>query len=114
MVFTASPQKQFIYVTINKAEDLLCELTKLAFTYAKPVFFPIINVEDVYNIEHLLNKEWKESLLANVSSDTFFGLEIRRQCIRVYSIEHIENDIFNIISDKGIFTTNDFKPCLIH
>lgn len=114
MVFTVSPQKQFIYITINNAEDILCELMKLAFTYAKSVFFPIHNVEDVYNVEHLLNKEWKDALLTDVQSDVFFGLEIRQQCVRVYSIEHIENDVFNIISDKGIFTTNKFKPCLIN
>lgn len=113
MVFTVSTQKQFIYVTINNTEDLLCELMKLAFTYAKSVFFPIENVEDVYNIEHLLNKEWKDALLNNVQSDTFFGLEIRQHCVRVYSIEHIEDDVFNIMSDKGTFTINQFKPCLI-
>jgi hypothetical protein len=50
----------------------------------------------------------------HVESDTFFGLEIRERCIRVYSIEHVEDDIFNVISDKGVFTINQFKPCLIH
>lgn len=114
MVFTVSTQKQFIYITINHSEDFLCELMKLAFTYAKTVFFPIQNVEDVYNVEHLLNKEWKDALLIDVQPDTFFGLEIRERCIRVYSIEHVEDDIFNVISDKGVFTTNKFKPCLIH
>lgn len=114
MVFTVSTQKQFMYITINHAEDFLCELMKLAFTYAKPVFFPIHNVEDVYNVEHLLNKEWKGALLTDVQSNVFFGLEIRERCIKVYSIEHVEDDIFNIISDKGVFTTNQFKPCLIH
>ena len=114
MVFTVSTQKQFVYITINHAEDFLCELMKLAFTYAKPVFFPIHNVEDVYNIEHLLNKEWKEALLNSVQSNTFFGLEIRERCIRVYSIEYVEDDVFNVISDKEVFTTNQFKPCLIH
>lgn len=114
MVFTVSPQKQIMYITINKPEDVLCELMKLGFTYNKPVFFPIINTEDVYNVEHLLDEEWKDALLAETYSDTFFGLEIKQRCIRVYSIEHIEDDIFNIISDKGIFTINEFKPCLIH
>lgn len=114
MVFTVSTQKQFVYITINHAEDFLCELMKLAFIYAKAVFFPIHNVEDVYNIEHLLNKEWKDALLTDVQPNVFFGLEIRERCIRVYSIEHVDDDIFNVISDKGVFTTNKFKPCLIH
>ncbi len=114
MVFTVSTQKQFMYITINYAEDFLCELMKLSFMYPKPVFFPIENVEDVYNIEHLLNKEWKDALLTNVQSDKFFGLEIRQRCIRIYSIEYVDGDIFNVISDKEIFTTNQLKPCLIH
>ena len=114
MVFTVSTQKQFVYITINHAEDFLCELMKLAFIYAKPVFFPIHNVEDVYNVEHLINKEWKDSLLTDVQPNVFFGLEIRGRCIRAYSIEHVEDDIFNVLSDKGVFTTNQFKPCLLH
>lgn len=114
MVFTVSTQKQFVYITINHVENFLCELMKLTFTYAKPVFFPIHNVEDVYNVEYLLNKEWKNALLTDVQSNVFFGLEIRERCIKVYSIEHVEDDIFNVISDKGVFTTNQFKPCLIH
>lgn len=112
MVFTVSQQKQFMYLVINNAEDLLCELMKKASEYTDVIFFPVMNAEDVHSIEYLLNEEWKNALLKEVEPNVFFNIEIKQYCVKVYSIEHIKGDVFNIISDKGTFTTNKFKPCI--
>ena len=114
MVSTVLSKKQFTYVIINKEEDFLSELMKLAFNHAKTIFFPIMNKEDVSNIEDLVDNKWKAALFHQVKdSNQILGLEVRNQCVRVYSFEHIENDVFNIMSDKGIFTANTFKPCIL-
>lgn len=112
MVFTVSQQKQFIYLTINNAEDLFCELMKKASEYKDVIFFPVMNVEDIQSIEYLITKEWKEALLKEIEPNVVFNIEIKQRCVKVYSIEHIGGDVFNIISDKGTFTTNKFKPCI--
>ena len=114
MVSTVLSKKQFTYVIINKEEDFLSELMRLAFNHAKTIFFPLMNEEDVYNVGDLLDNKWKASLFAEVKGSVeTLGIEVRNQCVRVYSFEHIENDVFNIMSDKGIFTANTFKPCIL-
>lgn len=115
MVSTVFSKKQFTYVIINKEEDFLLELMKLAFNHTKIVLFPIMNKQDISNIENLVDNKWKDALFNQVNDNNqILGLEIRNQCVRVYSLEHIENDVFNIMSDKGIFTANTFKPCIIY
>ena len=88
-------------------------LINLVHQYPKIVFFPVMNKEDIVSISEIVGEKWKNALLKEIGdSKNIFGVCIRGECIPVYSIQHIKEDVFNIITSKQTFTSNYFKPCL--
>ena len=112
-VCSISQEKNLLYITINKEEDVFSTLINLSHQYPQCIFFPIMNNSDVLSISEFVDKKWEEALLKEVNnSKNVFGVCIREECIPVYSIQHIKEDVFNIITSKQTFTSNCFKPCL--
>lgn len=108
-----SGEKQIVLLVIHKQEDVVSELFKFCLDYPKTIFFPIMNKEDVNNVATFVTEEWKVSLYHEVEEKGLeLGLHLRGKCVRVRSIEHIDRDVFNIMSDSGIFTVNSFIPCI--
>jgi hypothetical protein len=116
MVSTVLSKKQFTYVSIKRDADLLHELTMISLNHAKTIFFPIMNLQDVKNIKDLVDDKWYKALKSEVQSEIqgygipHFGIcnWNKREFHNVTCIEHFADDIFNILSDDGKVTTNDF------
>ena len=108
-------ETQIVFLVIHKEQDVVPELIKFCHDYPKTIFFPIMNEEDVTNVSTFITEEWKVALSHEVNQNqSAMGLNLRNQCVRVRSIEHIDRDVFNIMSDSGIFTVNHFIPCITY
>lgn len=108
-------EKQICFLIINKEQDVVSELIKFCHDYPKTIFFPIMNEDDIINISMFISEEWKSALYHEIDQNQHaMGLHLRNQCVRVRSIEHINGDVFNIMSDPGIFTSNNFVPCIVY
>lgn len=115
MITTVGQHKDIAFITINKEEDVVHELMKLALDLPDPIFFPIMNKEDVERVSEHVNDEWKQALFNQIKDDTkVMGFQLRGQCVRARSIEHFKEDVFNITSDSGIFTVDYFIPCITY
>ena len=118
MVSTVLQKKQISFVTIKKDSDVLHELSMICKNHAKTLFFPIMNVRDVSNVESLIDYTWNDSLRKEVKEDYNNGkiphLGIinwnKKKFRNVRCIEHFMDDIFNITTDDGTLTSNDFIP----
>lgn len=105
-------ETQIVFLIIHNEQNVVSELIKFCHDYPKTIFFPIMNEDDVINISAFVTEEWKTALFREINqSQCAMGLHLRDQCVRVRSIEHIDRDVFNIMSDSGIFTVNNFIPC---
>lgn len=115
MVTTVGQRKDIAFIIINKGEDVVHELMKLALDSPDSIFFPIMNKEDVERVSEHVNDEWKQALFNQIKDDTkAMGFQLRGQCVRVRSIEHFKEDVFNIKSDSGTFTVDYFMPCITY
>lgn len=113
VIYFESNIKHFLYLIINKEEDVFSMLVSTAHRYPESTFFPIMKDEDVLRISNNVNDTWKKALLKDVKDcNQVFGVCVRNKCIPVYSIKHIKEDVFNIVSSELVFTSNYFKPCL--
>lgn len=105
-------ETQIVFLVINNEQNVVSELIKFCHDYPKTIFFPIMNEDDVINVSAFITEEWKTALFREVNQNQYaMGLHLRNQCVRVRSIEHVSRDVFNIMSDSGIFTVNNFTPC---
>ena len=117
MVSTVFSKKQFTFITIKRDCNLLHELSMIAMNHAKTLFFPIMNLQDVRNIKDLVDDDWYKSLKHEVKFDIqgygtpHFGIRNwnKVEFHNVTCIEHFMNDIFNITSENGKLTSNDFS-----
>lgn len=113
VIYFESNIKHFLYLIVNKEEDVFSMLVNTAHRYPESSFFPIMKNEDVLRISNNINDTWKNALLKDVKDcNQVFGVCVRNKCIPVYSIKHIKEDVFNIVSSESVFTSNYFKPCL--
>lgn len=110
-----SGEKQTVFLIVHKEQDVVSELFKFCLDYPKTIFFPIMNQDDVDSVSAFVTEEWKTSLSHEINQEHFaLGLHLRGKCIRVRSIEHVDRDVFNIMSDSGTFTVNTFIPCNVY
>ena len=108
-------ETQIVFLIIHKEQDVVSELIKFCHDYPKTIFFPIMNEDDITNVSAFITEEWKTALFHEINQNrSAMGLNLRNQCVRVRSIEHIDRDVFNIMSDSGIFTVNYFVPCITY
>lgn len=115
MIYSIAKVRNFLYIIINREEDFFLELIKLVHEYPNAVFFPVMNQEDINNISNLIDNNWKVALLHEINdSKKVLGLYIKNKCVKIHSLEHLNDDVFNIISDEEVFTSNNFKPCITY
>lgn len=106
-----SNKDEIMYISINKKEDFFPMLLELALNNTNCTFFPIMNNQDLEEISNFLDDKWKTALFKEINNkEKELYLYIRTKCIKPKYIEHIKDGVFNIASDDGMFTTDNFIP----
>lgn len=117
MVSTVFSKKQFTVVSCREDENFTNFLDEFRHRQ-NLILFPILNKEDINNIEDLLDEKELKSLLSEVQEanpyrkkfavTNFTGFTVAVRCI-----EHIHYDLFRFYTDYGNFVSNSVQSCLI-
>lgn len=115
LVCTSNPDiKAVETIYVRHDVDVMRFLIKASCRYPKAYFFPLMNKENVEDVSVFISEYEKELYLREIEKSGrkyVFGIINKNEKIylNVRRIEHVQDDIFNIILSEGSITTDDFR-----